>query len=71
MLKKEGDLRVFAPANGETSSREECVIWLRETLMTGLSLYECNARQLVQNVTPHSFRPGLAGDLRQAGMRRL
>ena len=69
ILRQENESKIFAPANGEAASREDRAKWLRESLLAALPLDEHDARRLVDQVTPHSFRPGLAGDMRQAGLR--
>ena len=68
-LAESGESRVFAPTPGATVTREERTAWLRESLLAALPEDELAARRLVEDVTPHSFRPGLAGDLRRDGMR--
>lgn len=69
MLAEAGETQVFAPTPGATVSRKERTAWLREALLAALPEDELAARRLVDDVTPHSFRPGLAGDLRREGMR--
>ena len=68
-LRQEGEQLVFAPVKGVQTTREQRATWLRESLLAALPEDELAARQLVQDVTPHAFRPGLAGDMRRAGMR--
>ena len=68
-LQQAGETIVFAPVKGEITSREDRQKWLRESLLLALPHSELQARQLVADVTPHSFRPGLAGDARRAGKR--
>ena len=68
-LQRDGETKVFAPVKGEITTREARQKWLRESLLAALPADEEQARALVADVTPHSFRPGLAGDARRAGMR--
>ena len=67
-LRRDGETRVFAPEAGETCSRDQRQVWLREVLLAALPLAERYARASVDAVTPHSFRPGLAGDLHREGV---
>ena len=67
-LRRDGESRVFAPVRGETCSREQRQAWLREVLLAALPSNERYARASVDAVTPHSFRPGLAGDLHREGV---
>jgi len=67
-LQRDGERVVFAPVLNETVSREDRQSWIREVLWRALPIPEREARLVVQNVTPHSFRPGLAGDLHREGV---
>ena len=49
-------------------SAESVQRWLRAVLLAALPLCECDARSMVATVTPHAFRPGLAGDLVNEGV---
>ena len=59
---------VFAPRAGELSTRADRQQWLRAALLDALPLQDIRARTMVEDVTPHSFRPGLVGDLLSEGM---
>ena len=67
-LRQAGETRVFAPTPGATTSREERQQWLRAALFDALPIEEREARALVEQVTPHSFRSGLSGDLYREGV---
>lgn len=67
-LQEAGERFVFAPIVGETCSRDDRQAWIRETLLEALPVLEREARAEVANVTPHSFRPGLAGNLHREGV---
>ena len=67
-LQRDGERRVFAPVRGELCSRDDRQAWIRETLLAALPISEREARAAVEDVTPHSFRAGLAGDLFRAGV---
>ena len=69
MLRQNNEELIFAPIPGQPASHGDRTAWLREVLLAALPLHERDARELVRYVTPHSFRPGLAGDMRRAGMR--
>ena len=67
-LERDGERRVFAPELGEVCSRDDRQAWIREVLLAALPISEREARAAVEEVTPHSFRAGLAGDLFRAGV---
>ena len=67
-LRRDGETRVFAPVRNETCSRDQRQAWLREVLLAALPTNERYARAAVDDVTPHSFRAGLAGDLHREGV---
>lgn len=67
-LRLSGEHTVFAPSSSGVSTRLERQQWLRQALLQALPLSETRARAMVEHVTPHSFRPGLAGDLLEEGM---
>ena len=67
-VRSDGETRVFAPVQGEACSREQRREWLRNALLAALPMSEVNARAAVPDVTPHSFRPRLAGDLHREGV---
>ena len=67
-LRRDGERHVFAPVPGETCSRDERQTWIREALLAALPVPEREARVAVDDVTPHSFRPGVAGDLHRDGV---
>lgn len=58
---------MFAPIVDGEFTRADRQAWLRRSLLAALPLSEARARAMVAHVTPHSFRPGLAGDLLQEG----
>ena len=67
-IQQAGETRVFAPVLGATISREARQQWLRTALLDALPLAETEARALIDQVTPHSFRSGLSGDLFREGV---
>lgn len=68
MLREHGQRQVFRPVVGQLCSREQRKAWLRAVLLQALPPQEHAARALVEDVTPHSFRAGLAGDLFREGI---
>lgn len=68
VLQENGERHVFRPVRGELTSRDSRQKWLRQALFDALPLQEYTARKLVNDVTPHSFRAGLAGDLYREGI---
>jgi len=66
-LQQAGEQTVFAPIADGQCSRQERQTWIRGALLSALPLDEQSARAMVNDVTPHSFRPGLAGDLLAEG----
>ena len=69
ILRANNESKVFDPTPGSLTSRKDREQWLRESLLQILPESEQAARQLAYKVTPHSFRPDLAGDMRRAGCR--
>lgn len=67
-LQRDGEQLVFAPVRGELCSRDDREAWIRQTLLAALPIEEREARAAVENVSPHSFRARLAGDLFRAGV---
>ena len=67
-LESVGESVVFAPKFGWTPSRAQRKAWLQSTLLAALHPHETEVRRLVQLVSPHAFRAGLAGDLLRAGV---
>ena len=67
-LQRDGERQVFAPVLGEICSRDDRQAWIRTALWDALPLLEREAHNAVADVTPHSFRAGLAGDLFRAGV---
>jgi hypothetical protein len=68
LLCSAGETVVFAPiAPAVAPERGDRQRWLRSILLAAIPLSQRAARRLVSAVTPHSFRPGLAGDLLLAG----
>ena len=59
--------QVFAPTPGGDVSRADRQRWLRGVLLAALPLQDESARAMVQEVTPHSFRPGMAADYLREG----
>ena len=58
---------VFAPTHTGACSRLERQQWLRGVLLAALPTQEAGARAMVEGVTPHSFRPGMAADYLREG----
>ena len=69
ILREAGESCVFEPIRGAQPSAELRTDWLRRTLRSIIPVDESAARALIDEVSPHSFRPGLAGDLLREGMR--
>ena len=67
-LQRDHEQTVFAPRSGVQPSRHSRQEWLRAALLAALPVGDARARAMVEDVTPHSFRPGLAGDLLREGM---
>ena len=67
-LREAGEWRVFAPVLGAAPSREARQQWLRSALLDALPISEVEARALIDDVSPHSFRAGLSGDLYREGV---
>lgn len=68
-LQRAGEHTVFAPAPGEPPSRKDRVAWLQKVISLALPADDHRARAMIKDITPHSFRPGMAGDLLRAGIR--
>ena len=66
-LEDEAEDVVFAPNGDWPPTREARQAWLRRSILEALPEQEVRARALVEDVTPHSFRSGLAGDLFREG----
>ena len=69
ILRRQRESAVFAPVVGVPNSRADRAAWLKSALLRAIPASEVAARQQVEEVTPHSFRPGLAGDLLRVGKR--
>ena len=67
-LREAGETQIFAPVLGRAPSREARQQWLRSALLDALPIAEVDARALVDEVSPHSFRAGLSGDLYREGV---
>ena len=67
-LQRDDEIRLFRPKKGETPTREARQAWLRQALWKALPMGEVKARALITDVSPHSFRAGLAGDLHREGV---
>lgn len=61
-----GDL-LFEPYPGLKARSAERHRWLQAALLAALPLGDVVARGMVSSVTPHSFRSGLASDMRRSG----
>jgi len=66
VLQEEGEELVFRPVAGRRPTRQGRKAWLQRILLAALPLDEVDARAMVEDVTPHAWRAGLAGDLMQA-----
>ena len=66
-LEQADEQLVFAPQGIWPACRDTRQRWLRDALLRALPLNDQRARRLVEEVTPHSFRPGIAGDLFREG----
>lgn len=67
-LRGAGEQRVFAPDTDKKCTRTLRQDWLHEVLFAALPIQEREARGLVDSVTTHSFRPGLADNLYREGV---
>ena len=67
-LESAGESIVFAPDLGQPLSRVRRKQWLQHSLLSALPSEETAVRLLVELVSPHAFRAGLAGDLLRAGV---
>ena len=67
LLRRDGEIRMFNPRKGVAPTREARQAWLREVLWRALPMDDKKARASVADVSPHSFRSGLAGDLHREG----
>ena len=67
-LQRDGERQIFAPVAGELCSRDDRQAWIRAVLSDALPVLERDAQHAVTDVTPHSFRAGLAGDLFREGV---
>ena len=67
-LERAGESLVFAPVLGAPTSRAQRKRWLQDALLAALPLHEGAVRRLVDLVSPHAFRAGIAGDLLRAGV---
>ena len=67
ILRQAGERHIFRPKIGVVTTRAQRQTWLRRILWSALPMREKQARTLVLDVTPHSFRAGLAGDLLREG----
>ena len=67
-LREAGETRVYAPVLGASTTREARQQWLRSAFLDALPIAEVEARELIEGVTPHSFRAGLSGDLYREGV---
>ena len=68
ILRAAGERTVFAPNANGTYSRDMRQTWLRVKTLSALPLTEARARAMAAQITPHSYRPGLAGDLLREGV---
>ena len=66
-LRGAGERKVFAPVLHGSPSRLHRQNWLRGVMLAALPLHATTARELVTEVTPHSFRPGMAADYLKEG----
>ena len=67
ILRERGETHFYRPVKGARPTRARRQTWLRRMLWMALPIRERKARTLVADVTPHSFRAGLAGDLLREG----
>ena len=67
-LRRDGETRIFAPIPSTDVSRDDRQRWLQDVFSSALPIVEVQARALIPRITPHSFRPGLAGDLYREGV---
>ena len=68
VLREQGERHIFRPAKDIGTTRDQRQKWLRRVLWRALPMRERKARTLIADVTPHSFRAGLAGDLLHEGV---
>ena len=68
LLDRDGEQTAFAPDPDTVTTGRQRVAWLKRVMLSALPLDAHRAREMVDDVTPHSFRPGLAGDLLREGV---
>ena len=66
-LRDEKEEIVFSPQGVWPPSRSQRQTWIREVLRHALPPTDHVARDAIDDATPHSFRPGVAGDLYREG----
>ena len=66
-LCRKSELYAFRPVLGQVTSRDARQTWIRKALLAALPLQEHEAPAFVEDVTPHSFRAGLASDVLREG----
>ena len=67
-LRRDGECVVFAPVRGQRPLHDDRQVWLRVTVRAALPAHEAVAIALVGDISPHSFRSGLASDLLREGV---
>ena len=67
-LLRDGESLIFAPVRGVRPTHDARQTWLRQSLLAALPLGDAAARRAVNDVSPHSFRSGLASDLLREGV---
>ena len=67
-LRRDGECVVFAPVRGQRPLHDDRQVWLRATVRAALPAHEAVAIALVGDISPHSFRSGLASDLLREGV---
>ena len=67
-LRRDGETAIFAPVRGVRASHDDRQVWLRAAVRAALPANEVAAIALVNDISPHSFRAGLASDLLREGV---
>ena len=67
-LRRDGETVIFAPVRGVGASHDDRQVWLRAAVRAALPANEVAAIALVNDISPHSFRAGLASDLLREGV---
>ena len=68
LLRRDGETKVFQPIRSARPTRNARQKWLREALRAAMPLTETDVRAMIDDVSPHAFRAGLAGNMAAEGL---